>query len=225
MQQLSSSEIYDHPSTPAVREQLARIYEETSYVVAGTLGRTAVCGKEPNYWYRRNGDIRDIDVHDPYRLTSDEVRRQIELRPLPIDDVSRHWLRAEGNDALLTLPRDNTVCVTLPGAFLETETHTLLGVPVRTFRPEVMLGLNLAVPYDRISQRRAVAGFTEYVVNRPGYDPTILEPFQDMAEQVRTRHPEYVRGLFMKDVASYMPRPILDTVKVVYRTGKRIGKR
>ena len=222
MKNLNPDQLYADPTTTSVREQLGRIYEDTGYVIAGSLGRTAVMGKEPNYWYRSHGELRDIDVLDPDRLTPEAAREAIDGQPLPLDVVSSRWLRREGDEAVLSLPRDPSVAVSIPGSYFEIVENSLLGVPVRSFRPEIMLGLNIAVPYARIRQRAAVGKFDEWVRSRPDFDPKLLEPFQDMAEAIRQRRPDYPRDLRRRDIVGQLPTPLYKLAKAAYRHARRL---
>lgn len=216
--------ISSDPLTSDVREQLERIYEETSYIIAGTLGRTAAIGGEPDYWYRKHGVIRDIDVHDPYNLTSSVTHDLVDGEPLPVDKASKSWLFYDGNGVKLSFPRDRSIEVELPESTIETKEVSLLGVPVRIFSPQVLMGLNTAVPYNRLNQRAKINRFAEWVQSQPDFDPSTQLPFQEFANRIRREHPEYVGRLMLKDLVGQLPTPLHNLSYEGYRL-IRYGKK
>jgi len=218
MHTLAPDALEQHPTTPAVRDQLANIYEDTAYLMAGTLGRTAVMGGVPAYWYRRHGELRDIDVHDPHRLTSADALQKVDGRPLPIDTAGSNWITVQNGDVVLSLPRDPEISVVLPESYIEPIESSLLGVKTRTLRPEILLGLNTAVPYNRISQRPAVDRFRAWVTAQPGFDPKTQKPFEELALRIKEKHPEYIRMLRLKDAASHLPAPVYKAAKSAYKS-------
>jgi hypothetical protein len=205
--------------TEQIKKQFERIYEETDLVLVGTLGRTAVMGGEPHYWYRQNGEIRDIDVYDPSCTSNPEVIKDIDMMPLPIDTVGMRWLKIQGETATLALPRDDRASVAFDASILEPELHSLLGVPVRTFSADVMMGLNKVVPYDRIRQRKWVKIFEEWVASQENHSPEVIEQFSRLGEIISETHPEYIRMLKLKDYFSYLPKSAQKYVKKAYNAG------
>lgn len=211
--------------TDQVRRQFAEIYENTSYIMAGTLGRTAVMEGSPEYWYRRPRQLRDIDIYDPTGNTPEQQAEAVHENPLPIDSVGSRWLTIAGDSARLGPPQYPDTSVEVPSYYFEPITASLLDVPVRTFRPEILMGLNMAVPYDRKRQRVAIQKFQTWVTERPNFSPSLLDPFADLADQIRRNHPEYIRNLRARDAASSMPRPVYTAARLAWRGYKAYRSR
>lgn len=221
MTRISREDLLNHPLTPLVQEQLARVYEETDYLLAGSLGRTAVMGEEPTYWYRRHGNLRDLDVHDPYRNVSAEVHAGLNHNPLPIDRTGFRWLRVVEGQLSYVFPVDEIIKIGIPESFVDPVGAKILGVPVRTFRPEVLMGINAANPYSRLRQRRDIERFNQWVIGRPDYDPSVQIPFLEIALTIESRHPEYIRGLMMRDLANQLPTPLFKRAQSLYHALKK----
>ncbi len=224
MSQSTINVIRPIPTTDLVREQIDLIYNDTKLIIAGSLGRTAAMGGTTEYWYRAHGQVRDIDTYDPRHETDPDTLASLDGNPLPIDVVGDRWLEICGNTARLSLPRDRNIYVEMPASYFDPTEVSLLGVKVRTLRPEILFGLNLAIPYDRLRQRSAIQGFQSWALAQKGFNMSMVDPFREMARIITDQRPDYVRYLRTKDLVNQLPTPLFMTVRSVYAFMKSMKK-
>ena len=212
--------LFGNPLIAAVREQLDYIHENSTYLINGSFGLTASIGDEPLQFRRRHGGLRDLDVDDPFGTTTPIQKEIINNSPLPLDTGGLKWLKANGPVLSLNFPHDPTIAIDLPNSYAEPVERTLLGARVRTLRPEVLFGLHTVRSYLRRQQREPLEMFKNWMIGQRTFDQSVLIPFEDIAAQIRTQHPEYIRLLQAKDIVGQLPAPLWRIVRALYHINR-----
>lgn len=128
------------------------------------------------------------------------------------------WIRTDEQETRLTFPVDPEVYVAVPYAEEVFQRHeiTLGSVAIATVLPEVMTRMNELMLVKRPKDKKNFAVYEQYLQSHhvnPVLDPSLLDPFDEFAEQLRTQRLYRLKGVLMyayHRTVSHEKRTIID---------------